>query len=131
MLDIERSNHVQGGRPPTTQRNAKPVSPYHQFKDDVRAGRVVVPHSAVIELLHKGHPRNNLHEESDQSFVWWPGIDHDIEKRIQSCEACDRHNPAPVPFLSSQMHHGSAYMQVLLDLFRSYLFAGDPHTLNG
>ena len=63
---------------------------------------MVVPpdgRNAVLELLHEGHPGNNRMKALARSFVWWPGIDHDIEQRIKSCEVCQqsRHSPAMAP----------------------------------
>ena len=86
------------------------ITPYYQFKSELsvydrfilRENRVVIPpegRSAVLELLHKGHPGNNRMKVLARSFVWWPGIDRDIEERINSCELCQlsRHNPSLVP----------------------------------
>ena len=45
-------------------------------------------------------PRGSPRKQPDEgSGVWWPGIDHDIEERIKSCESCQlsRHNPPPAP----------------------------------
>jgi hypothetical protein len=91
-------------------RNKEAVSPFHQFERELSVqdgcilcgSRVVVPpdgRRAVIELLHEGHPGNNRMKGLARSFVWWPGIDHDIEECIRECEPCQqsRHNPAPAP----------------------------------
>ena len=34
-----------------------------------------------------------------RSYVWWPGIDQEIEERVKACNSCQRtrHNPAPAP----------------------------------
>ena len=34
-----------------------------------------------------------------RSYVWWPGIDQEIEEKVKACNSCQRtrHNPAPAP----------------------------------
>ena len=59
----------------------------------LRGSRVVVPpqgRKAVIDLLHDGHPGNTWMKGLASSFVWWPGIDHDLEERVKACDACQR-----------------------------------------
>ena len=68
----------------------------------LRGNRIVVPpegRDKVMELLHSGHPGNSRMKSLARSFVWWPGIDHDLEEKVKMCDACQRvrHNPAPAP----------------------------------
>ena len=53
----------------------------------------------VIDLLHDGHPGCTRMKGLARSFVWWPGIDHDLEEKVKSCDACQRtrHSPAQAP----------------------------------
>ncbi|XP_033988673.1 uncharacterized protein K02A2.6-like [Trematomus bernacchii] len=30
-----------------------------------------------------------------RSYVWWPGMDQDVEKEVQSCEECQKHHKSP------------------------------------
>ena len=86
------------------------VQPYHQMAEELsvhdgcilRGSRVVVTpagRSAVLDMLHEGHPGNNRMKGLARSVVWWPGIDHDIEEKVKACEACQltRHNPPSAP----------------------------------
>ena len=49
--------------------------------------RVVVPKSgreAVLTMLHDAHPGGTRMK----AFVWWPGIDSDLEAKVKACHAC-------------------------------------------
>ena len=52
-----------------------------------------------MELLHEGHPGYARMKGLARSFVWWPGIDHDLEEKVKACNACQqvRHSPAQAP----------------------------------
>ena len=52
-----------------------------------------------MNLLHKSHPGNNRMKGLACSFIWWPGIDQQIEETVKSCDVCQktRHSPPPVP----------------------------------
>ena len=86
------------------------IAPYQRFWSELSVqdryllggNRIVVPpegRDKVTELLHLGHPGNSRMKSLARSFVWWPGIDHDLEKKVKMCDACQRvrHNPAPAP----------------------------------
>lgn len=77
----------------------KSVSPYHKFWNELsvqegcllRGNRVVVPpegRQKVIDLLHEGHPGNTRMKGLSRSFVWWPGIDQDLEEKVKACDSC-------------------------------------------
>ena len=64
--------------------------------------RVVVPpqlREKVLQELHEGHPGASRMKSLARSFVWWPGMDKDIEDRVKACEPCQRsrHLPAAAP----------------------------------
>ena len=84
------------------------ISPYHRYWSELsihdgcllRGNHVVVPpegREQVMELLHLGHPGNTHMKGLARSFVWWPGIDFDLEEKVKTCDACQRvrHSPAP------------------------------------
>ena len=53
----------------------------------------------VLTQLHEVHPGINRMKALARSFVWWPGIDKDIELRLKSCKECcsNQSNPASAP----------------------------------
>ena len=60
--------------------------------DVLRGGsRVVIPHKgrkSVLEELHVGHPGMSWMKDLARIYVWWPGIDSDIEDLVRCCENC-------------------------------------------
>ena len=86
------------------------ISPYSKCWNELsvhdgcllRGNRVIIPpegQTPVMELLHEGHPGNARMKGLARSFVWWPGIDHDLEEKVKACDACQRvrHSPAQAP----------------------------------
>jgi len=61
--------------------------------------RVVIPKWVQQQLLievHSGHPRMVRMKHVVRSFMWWPGIDNEIEATAKSCDDClqTRHMPS-------------------------------------
>ena len=84
--------------------------PFDRRKDELSVengcilwgSRVVVPvklQNSVLALLHEGNPGISRMKSLARSFVWWPGMDLQLEKRVKTCEQCQmsRHLPAKVP----------------------------------
>ena len=60
--------------------------------------RVVVPpqlRSRVMDELHEGHPGMGRMKSFARSYVWWPGLDADLEKRVRKCFECQRGQKMP------------------------------------
>jgi hypothetical protein len=56
-----------------------------------RGFRIVVPpaiQSKVLEHFHKFHPGMARMRQLMRQFVWWPGMDGDIQKHVSSCTSC-------------------------------------------
>ncbi|MGL5708694.1 MAG: RNase H-like domain-containing protein, partial [Aeromonas sp.] len=103
------------------------------------ADRVVVPASLrpiVVQQFHAGHPGGGRMKSIARSYVYWPGIDRDIENMVQRCSRCQQaaKNPprqTPVPWPPTQhpwtrLHidfagpiNGVTYM-VLVDAFSKW-----------
>ena len=60
--------------------------------------RVVVPESFrsdVLKELHQGHPGMSKMKALARSYVWWPGLDSEIEQKVKSCISCQQVAPLP------------------------------------
>ncbi|XP_060110490.1 LOW QUALITY PROTEIN: uncharacterized protein K02A2.6-like, partial [Heteronotia binoei] len=58
--------------------------------------RVVVPpplRKQVLGALHKTHPGIVRMKALARSYVWWPGMDEEIEGWVQGCKACQESRP--------------------------------------
>ena len=52
--------------------------------------RVIVPEAgrkAILEELHRGHQGMSRMKSLARMYVWWLGMDADIEKLVQGCSA--------------------------------------------
>ncbi len=60
--------------------------------------RVIVPKSLqaqVLKTLHEGHSGIQRMKALARSYMWWKGIDQDIESQSKSCKPCQEHKPNP------------------------------------
>ena len=86
------------------------LAPFAHRKDELSldngrllwGSRVVIPMRAeesVLKILHEGHPGISRMKSLVRSYVWWPGMDQQLEKMVQSCDKCQntRHLPPKVP----------------------------------
>ena len=64
--------------------------------------RVVVPpqgQQAVLQELHSAHPGMMRMKALARMYVWWPGLENDIEETIRLCDECqlNQSNPPLAP----------------------------------
>ena len=60
--------------------------------------RVVVPPQGkemMLKELHQGHPGMSRMKSLARMYVWWPGLDKDIESSVQSCTECQATQSVP------------------------------------
>jgi len=89
---------------------APALNPYFISKDEItlQSGclmwgiRVVVPpklRPQVLEELHQGHMRVVKMKALARSYIWWPGIDKEIELTVKSRSGCQltQREPSTVP----------------------------------
>ncbi|KRZ71620.1 Transposon Tf2-11 polyprotein [Trichinella papuae] len=60
--------------------------------------RVVIPDAQkqeVMDMLHQAHPGIVRMKCLARSYVWWPGIDNDIEQKVKRCTPCQESRNAP------------------------------------
>ena len=83
------------------------MKPYHQRRNELSVvdgclllgSRVIVPKEGrerVLKQLHIAHPGICRMKSLARSYVWWPGIDRDVEQLIQNCAECQEHKANPV-----------------------------------
>ena len=76
---------------------------YQQRKDQLSGcvllgSRIVVPvagQAKMIEELHQGHPGITRMKGLARSFVWWPGMDKQLEEKVRSCTSCQQNQNTP------------------------------------
>ena len=90
VTDAELSkilHFVNEGWPPQVEEEFKA---YHKRRKELSSeagcillgSRAVIPKNLCSQLLKKKHPEN----EGD--FMWWPGLNHDIQYLVKICTAC-------------------------------------------
>ena len=84
----------------------KSLSPFSSKKNELSVyqgcvmwgARVVVPpqgRDAVLQQLHEGHPGMTRMKSLARMYVWWPGLEGDIEKSVQQCPHCQEQQSVP------------------------------------
>ena len=114
----------------------------------IMRGHRVVIHSAlrrrVLDELHDSHLGIVKMKEIARSYVWWPGIDKDIEGMAKSCEPCNafcnsppaQHHPwsyPQAPWEENTPRFRWSYRQpIFLNCCRCYLkvVGGNPYAQN-
>ncbi|KFD59941.1 hypothetical protein M514_07281 [Trichuris suis] len=71
-------------------------------------GRIVIPKTlrpAVLQMIHDGHPGICAMKSIARFYVWWPGLDSDIERYVRNCSGCQENQARPpeVPLFSWNM----------------------------
>ena len=64
--------------------------------------RVIVPsklRKPILDELHRDHPGISRMKAVARGYVWWPGLDQDIQELVKGCQACQavKHAPAVAP----------------------------------
>ena len=79
------------------------LRPYHNRRNELSleqgcVNRIVIPSNLqpeVLEMLHEGHVGIVKTKSFARRYVYWPGIDKDIEQTVRVCNTCQR-GPAPL-----------------------------------
>ena len=49
----------------------------------------------ILDELHQAHPGVNKMKSLARSYVWWPGIEGQIEDIVRKCSVCQEHQNMP------------------------------------
>ena len=78
------------------------LRPYQTRASELRCvlwgSRVIVPkkgREAVITLLHEQHPGITRIKRLARGYVWWPGMDQELEVVVKLCDQCQQHQKSP------------------------------------
>ena len=66
--------------------------------------RVLIPapgRAGILQELHMTHPGVSRMKALARSYVYWPGIDKDIERLVSDCATCQEHRNVPP---STELH---------------------------
>ena len=94
----------------TSLGEASNLRPYYEKRGELSVdsgclmwgGRVVVPvkmRADVLDLLHNTHMGSSAMKNMARRYVWWPGMDHDIEMVSKTCKSCQLNQPLPTKTL--------------------------------
>ena len=99
--------HVWKGWPESIHSLQNPMlQPYYQKKDGLSINdgcvmwgdRVVVPpqgRERVMDELHATHPGITKMKGLARSYVYWPGMEAELENKVKSCQSCQEHQQSP------------------------------------
>ena len=62
------------------------------------SSRVIVPpkgRQPLLEELHNTHLGASKMKALTRCYIWWPGMDQEIENLVKSCSVCQESRPAP------------------------------------
>ena len=81
--------------------NDQALKPFQSHKNELSVqddcilwgSRVLIPpqgRQKVIDDLHSGHPGISRMKSLACSYVWWPGMDADLESKVKNCHQCQQ-----------------------------------------
>ena len=104
---------VMTGWPLDDNTSEEALRPYLTRKDElsVHSGcllwgsRVIVPpkgRELIVKELHESHPGISRMKSLARGYVWWPGLDQQLEQQVRNCVSCQqsRNKPPTAP-----LHH--------------------------
>ena len=92
---------VMTGWPVDDNDNEKALRSYSNKKDElsVQSGyllwgsRVIVPPKGcemIVKELHESHPGISRMKSLARRYVWWPGLDQQLEEQVRNCASCQQ-----------------------------------------
>ena len=91
---------------PDEQPREKELHPYYRKRYDltvedgciVWGSRVVIPSKGrgqVKKMLHQGHPGIDRMKRLARGYMWWPGVDQELEECVKTCGTCQINRKTP------------------------------------
>ncbi len=72
--------------------------------------RVIVPSTLQQQVLNEGHPGIQRMEAVARSYMWWNGLDQEIEKQAKSCKPCQEHTTScTIAHMAMAYHSNETY----------------------
>ena len=103
-------DYVQHGNWPENNKVSKDLKPYYNIRHSLSSdsgciligNRVIIPEKYreyAMKLLHESHLGMTKMKATARCYVWWPGINQQIEDKVNNCEDClmNRDKPAEAP----------------------------------
>ena len=101
---------LEEGWPDTMK--SEELSPYYHRRTELSlqdgcvlwGARVLIPApglAGILQELHVTHPGVSRMKALARSYVYWPGIDKDIERLVSDCASCQEHRNVPQ---STELH---------------------------
>ncbi|KAL9963006.1 hypothetical protein ACROYT_G032167 [Oculina patagonica] len=98
-------NYTINGWPKYAKDVPEQIRQYYTVRGDlsvvngkiIYCNRIVVPsvlRSEVLDRIHDGHQGVTKSRERANMAVWWPGISHDIQNKVSTCEFCQENLPS-------------------------------------
>ena len=95
---------IQEGWPVVRKSCPRPVIPYWNFREELavvdgiilKADRIVIPLAIqpnILQQLHASHMGMEKTKQRARTVVFWPGMNHEIEEFVKSCESCGKYAP--------------------------------------
>ena len=95
---------ILAGWPDNIEDVPKALRPYHGQRDSLtiedglilRGEAIIVPpgeRRKILEQIHQGHQGISKCQNRARQCVYWPGINKDIERLVEACPTCQRHQP--------------------------------------
>ena len=102
--------YVRHGWPEKRQLASESLIPYFNKRDELSVDTDIIiwrdravilesMRSLILNALHEGHPGIVEMRSLARYYVWWPGIDNDVEHFLKTCEPCQKNRPRPMEVL--------------------------------
>ncbi|XP_059622189.1 uncharacterized protein K02A2.6-like [Phlebotomus argentipes] len=102
------AKYIIGGWPSTEKAiKSREVAQYYKIRDALSLikgcvfyrDRLVIPEAfrdKILKQLHGAHPGMSRMKSLARGYVFWPGIDGQIEQRVRNCQECAAASKSPV-----------------------------------